>query len=324
MVNTEIFHHIRYFLHIFYLYLNILNCWIFPECPTCPPAWVTTPRMMWSTVWGTASLASWSSSSGRAASPPWRDSLSSNWWGTVQGPRLEVSHLSHLSVDVSTTDNYHLLANENLAARLAVMGGLASLGLLVGRGKGRLLWATAGAGAGAWLSHPHTLQALYSGQSPALPASIWLSFPAGELPAVAESVDSARISEFVLKSGENFDSIISSIRRQTQQNLAEDKPKITKESSLVFVKSSELQTDSDGFKGDQGMSREEDKDLYATRTWTGRVIATWDIELIFRHLLYFHDNINVKKKTWIYCFLSGFWWLGNAKKCISLLCSCSF
>ena len=97
MVNTEIFHHIRYFLHIFYLYLNILNCWIFPECPTCPPAWVSTPRMMWSTVWGTASLASWSSSSGRAASPPWRDSLSSNWWGTVQGPRLEVSHLSHLT-----------------------------------------------------------------------------------------------------------------------------------------------------------------------------------------------------------------------------------
>ena len=55
---------------------------------------------------------------------------------------------------------------------------------------------------------------------------------------------------------------IKLLRQDTKQSLTEDKPKLKHESTLVFVKSSELQPDSD-FKGDVGMDREEDKDLYS-------------------------------------------------------------
>ena len=86
----------------------------------------------------------------------------------------------------------------------------------------------------------------------------------GEIPDLP-TLDTAMLSDFVLKSGEHFHSAITSIKQVTQQELVEDQPKITKESTLVFVKSSELQPVTGNFKGDQGMSREEDKDLYATR-----------------------------------------------------------
>ena len=89
-------------------------------------------------------------------------------------------------------------------------------------------------------------------------------FLPGEIPDLP-TVDTAQISDFVLKSGEYFHSAITSIKQITKQELAEDQPKITKESTLLFVKPSELQPPPSGFKGDRGMSREEDKDLYATR-----------------------------------------------------------
>ena len=121
------------------------------------------------------------------------------------------------------------------------MGGLASLGLLAGRGAGRLVLALAGA--------------------PSDPSL------AGELPE-PPSLPSVNFSELGLKSGEYFKSIISSVKQVGQENqhsLGDDKLKITRESSLVFVRSSELKPDSVAFKGDEGMGREEDKDLYATR-----------------------------------------------------------
>ena len=158
------------------------------------------------------------------------------------------------------------MAEENLPGRVAVMGGLTGLGLLAGRGKVRLVWATAGAGAGAALCYPHTVQALYNGESPALKLSRSEPCLAGELPQ--PSLPSVNFSDLVLKSGKYLDSIISSVRQvgqESQDSLEEDKLKITRESSLVFVRSSELQPGSVTFKGDQGMSREEDKDLYATR-----------------------------------------------------------
>ena len=51
-----------------------------------------------------------------------------------------------------------LQAAENLPVRLGVMGSLATIGLVAGRG--RLVWAGVGAGAGAALCYPKSLQAL--------------------------------------------------------------------------------------------------------------------------------------------------------------------
>ena len=66
------------------------------------------------------------------------------------------------------TETYQeLLAEENVLGRVGVVGGLASLGLLAGRGAGRLVWAVAGAGAGVGICQPHLVQSLYHGQSPA-------------------------------------------------------------------------------------------------------------------------------------------------------------
>ena len=89
-------------------------------------------------------------------------------------------------------------------------------------------------------------------------------FLPGEIPDLP-TVDTAQISDFVLKSGEYFNSAITLIKQATKPGIVEDQPKITKESTLVFLKSSELQPVTSSFKGDRGMSREEDKDLYATR-----------------------------------------------------------
>ena len=80
------------------------------------------------------------------------------------------------------------------------------------------------------------------------------------------SLDTVQLSDLVMKPGEYFTSAITSIKQVTKQDLVvEDQPKITKESTLVFVESSELQPVSGTFEGDRGMSREEDQDLYATR-----------------------------------------------------------
>ena len=92
---------------------------------------------------------------------------------------------------------------------------------------------------------------------------MFISYP-GEMPDLP-TLGTTQLSDFVLKSGEYFHSAITSIKQVTQQAIVEDQPKITKESTLLFVKSSELQPAQGNFKGDRGMSREEDKDLYATR-----------------------------------------------------------
>ena len=102
---------------------------------------------------------------------------------------------------------------------------------------------------------------------------MFISYP-GEMPDLP-TLDTAQLSDFVLKSGEFFTSAITSIKQLTQQELLEDQPKITKESTLLFVKSSELQPTRGNFKGDRGMSREEDQDLYATRGWT--IVEQWAV-----------------------------------------------
>lgn len=162
-----------------------------------------------------------------------------------------------------------LQAPDNLPVRLGVMGSLATLGLIASRG--RLVWTAVGAGAGAALCYPQSLQAVkqsaYNGERWRYAVQCvyyYCHFLPGEIPDLP-TVDTAQISDFVLKSGEYFNSAITSIKQATKPAIVEDQPKITKESTLVFLKSSELQPVTSSFKGDRGMSREEDKDLYATR-----------------------------------------------------------
>ena len=99
------------------------------------------------------SLASWRSSSGHVASPPPRVSPSCDWQLTRPGVLLEVRHLHRdlsVTVNILMPETYQeLLAEENVLGRVGVVGGLASLGLLAGRGAGRLVLALAGAGVGA-------------------------------------------------------------------------------------------------------------------------------------------------------------------------------
>ena len=148
------------------------------------------------------------------------------------------------------------------------MGGLATLGLIASRG--RLVGSAVGAGAGAAVCYPKSLQALqqsaYNGGSREsnIQSLYYVYFLPGEIPELP-SLDTAQLSDFVLKSGEYFTGVITSIKQLTKQERVEDQPKITKESTLLFVKSSELKPAPGNFKGDRGMSREEDKDLYATR-----------------------------------------------------------
>jgi len=205
----------------------------------------------------------------------------------IKSLRLNVQEATNVVMDVIDTGKAHsqgtyqqLLDEENVNARLAVIGGLATLGYVVGTLRGKrlkkLFYTTTGLAVGSSLCYPQATQELVSSMSHTVKT--------GEIPQISLPQDVANIvkpedvtaflNSVMVKMTDFYNYVVDAIQSSTKSNLTVasttvekdtevQSTAVEKDTKIVFVQ--DKAPIDQQFQGDYGMSKEEDKDMYTTR-----------------------------------------------------------
>jgi len=177
---------------------------------------------------------------------------------------------SHAGTTMDQLQEQHLelQREENLPARMAIIGGLGTLGFAIGAARGRRLkrifYTSVGAGVGTAFCYPKQTTDTFS--------NLKTNITKGELPhfALDSMIDVGQISGAVQSAFETCSQLATSLINQakslsqTPTDESDKKTSAEKSTALTFLPATSLKP-SKKFEGDPGMSKDEDKDMYTTR-----------------------------------------------------------
>lgn len=175
-----------------------------------------------------------------------------------------------------------LLAEENLPIRIGVIAGSGLLGLLIGRLRGglvkRLVYTTLGTGAGAAVCYPTEAaqlseEAYVEGRKKAMIAYNFVagvesaeSNPDVQSNLIASSI--SRVSAYSLRLVRDLKESLTGPASPPPQGTGKQTETVAakKQEKVVFIAQSKEEAAVVKVEGDPGQGREEDRDLYTTRS----------------------------------------------------------